>query len=327
MVNVASQLDEVFALRAAGVASAIVRELFNARGCASNAKADGTPVSETDLRIEDALREMVRRERPADAFLGEERGETAGDGSGGSGPRRRWVVDPIDGTKSLVRGVPLFGCLIGLQIDGVNVLGVAAFPAICSGGLVGQTLIGRVADSVFSGQHSAIDASRKEGVPRGAEPKDADASVCRVLRGIFNVTADAGEIAGALSRAERVHVSGRRELAGATVCLTDPRAMLVDNAGWLGRLSAAIGPQGVMRSWGDCYGHALVASGQADVMIDSPMKIWDVVAIEPIIRAAGGVITDWQGGPPGDGSRGVISAASEELLREVAKWQSDEVAK
>gem|GEM_PF-316999 len=290
------QADVLFALRAAALASRIVRECFSTSGCAAEAKSDGTPVSETDLRIEDELRAMVRRERPADAFLGEERGESAGEGSAPAPHLRRWVVDPIDGTKSLVRGVPLFGSLIGLQVDGVNALGVASFPAIGSGGSMGQTYIG------------------------GAGVADG----CLLLRGELPPNLDSASLSKLMQRAERCRVSKRVVLAGATVCVTDPRAMLVNNRGWLEHLSLALGPTGVLRSWGDCYGHAMVASGRADVMIDSPMKIWDVAAIEPLIRSAGGVIADWNGDAPGDGSRGVISAASGELLARVIESGHEE---
>ncbi|MBX9737350.1 MAG: hypothetical protein K2X32_10535, partial [Phycisphaerales bacterium] len=290
-------------------------------GCAAESKSDGSPVSVTDLRVEDELRAMVKRERPRDGFLGEERGETLGDAGVPGG--RRWVVDPIDGTKSFMRGVPLFGCMIGLQIAGENRLGLVAFPAISDGEHRGQTYVGITpARGAASGR---VLASGGDGGSNAAADT-SDEGGCWLIRGSNAPGSRAWSLADVRARGERCRVTGRRELEGATVCVTDPRAMLVNNGPWLARLSVDLGDRGVLRSWGDCYGHAMVASGRADVMIDSPMRIWDVAAIEPLVRGAGGVMTDWLGGPPGDGSRGVISAASEELMQEVAKWQSGRVA-
>jgi histidinol-phosphatase len=85
-------------------------------------KPDGTPVTEVDSRIESMFREAVRSTFPADAIVGEEEGGTLEDG-------RTWIVDPIDGTKNFVAGVPLWATLISLADDGEPVLGVASSPA------------------------------------------------------------------------------------------------------------------------------------------------------------------------------------------------------
>ncbi len=304
--------DVGFAMAASELAAAIVRDEFRSGGCAAESKSDGSPVSVTDLRVEDELRAMVKRERPRDAFLGEERGETLGDASVPSA--RRWVVDPIDGTKSFMRGVPLFGCMIGLQIAGENRLGLVAFPAISDGEHRGQTYVG-IAPARGSASGRALATG---GDGRSSAAADAsDEGGCWMIRGSSVPGSRVWSRADVRARGEPCRVTGRRELAGATVCVTDPRAMLVNNGSWLARLSAELGDRGVLRSWGDCFGHAMVASGRADVMIDSPMKIWDIAAIEPLVLGAGGVMSDWLGGPAGDGSRGVISAASEELLARV----------
>lgn len=86
-------------------------------------KPDGTPVTEADRRIEQALRLAIEAEFPGDAVMGEE------DGLTGSGPRR-WIIDPIDGTKSYRRGIPAFATLLALERDGVLVLGIASAPAL-----------------------------------------------------------------------------------------------------------------------------------------------------------------------------------------------------
>jgi histidinol-phosphatase len=89
----------------------------------SRSKADGSLVTEIDEAVEDAIRAIVARERPADAFLGEERGET------GSG-RRRWVVDAIDGTLSFAEGTTDWGTLIALEVDGRIAVGICEMSPI-----------------------------------------------------------------------------------------------------------------------------------------------------------------------------------------------------
>ena len=87
------------------------------------AKPDLTPVSDADLAVEQAIRSTLATRRPADAVLGEE------DGESGTGPRR-WVVDPVDGTKNFVRGVPVWATLIALQDEGEVTVGVVSAPAL-----------------------------------------------------------------------------------------------------------------------------------------------------------------------------------------------------
>ncbi len=86
-------------------------------------KPDLTPVTEADRGTERMIRERLARDRPDDAVVGEEYGET------GSGPRR-WILDPIDGTMSYARGVPIWATLIALEVDGVMQVGVASAPAL-----------------------------------------------------------------------------------------------------------------------------------------------------------------------------------------------------
>ncbi len=104
-------------------ADAIALSRFLADDLAVETKPDLTPVSDADRAVEAALREALGRERPDDAVVGEEYGATA------SGPRR-WVIDPIDGTKNYVRGVPVWATLIALQKDERSVVGVVSAPAL-----------------------------------------------------------------------------------------------------------------------------------------------------------------------------------------------------
>lgn len=108
------------ALKAAEIARGVVMPLYE-QGVGVEFKADGTPVTDADRRAEAAMREFLARECPEHRVLGEEHGETGGGGSG-----YRWVLDPIDGTKSFIHHVPLFGTLVALERDGEPVVGVIA---------------------------------------------------------------------------------------------------------------------------------------------------------------------------------------------------------
>ncbi len=107
----------------ADAADGITLARFGALDLQVSSKPDLTPVSDADLAVEQAIRARLASARPCDAVLGEEDGET------GTGPRR-WVVDPVDGTKNFVRGVPVWASLVALQQDGVVTVGVVSAPAL-----------------------------------------------------------------------------------------------------------------------------------------------------------------------------------------------------
>ncbi|MGH2609090.1 MAG: inositol monophosphatase family protein [Tepidiformaceae bacterium] len=115
----ADELEELLAiaLRANEIAAEVIMPLYQA-GIAVDLKEDRTPVTEADRNAELAIREFLARECPGHGIVGEEFGETAGDG------RHRWILDPIDGTASFIRHVPLFGTLVALERDGVPLIGV-----------------------------------------------------------------------------------------------------------------------------------------------------------------------------------------------------------
>jgi histidinol-phosphatase len=104
-------------------ADAISLERFRARDLAVRTKADSTPVTEADTAVEEAIRTALARERPEDAMLGEELGATGTS-------TRRWIVDPIDGTRNYSRGVPVWATLIALEEDGELRIGVVSAPAL-----------------------------------------------------------------------------------------------------------------------------------------------------------------------------------------------------
>lgn len=115
--------DLQLALALADAADAITLKHFQSSSLAVRTKVDLTPVSEADEAVEQMIRETLSRERPGDAIVGEEFG-TSGSSS------RRWIIDPIDGTKNYVRGIPVYATLIGFEEDGVLAAGVVSAPAM-----------------------------------------------------------------------------------------------------------------------------------------------------------------------------------------------------
>lgn len=119
-------LDDLLAVAqdAAYLAGRRTLAYFNT-GVVPDMKSDDTPVTIADREAERVLRERIRQSYPAHGILGEEEGETAG-----TNASVRWIVDPIDGTKSFVAGVPLYGVLIGVEVEGVPRVGVIYLPAL-----------------------------------------------------------------------------------------------------------------------------------------------------------------------------------------------------
>jgi histidinol-phosphatase len=116
-----SDLDFAHAL--ADLADGLALARFGASDLQVETKSDLSPVTEADRAIEQALRERIATEQPGDSVLGEEEGSS---GAGG----RRWILDPIDGTRNYSRGIPIFATLIALEVDGEVELGLVSAPAL-----------------------------------------------------------------------------------------------------------------------------------------------------------------------------------------------------
>jgi histidinol-phosphatase len=116
--------DLELAMRLADLADGITMRWWDPAGLASTAKEDGSPVTEADIAVETALRDAVLEVHPNDGFAGEEIGERPGTSG------RRWIVDPIDGTRFFAAGERTWGTLIALEVDRVLVLGLATSPAL-----------------------------------------------------------------------------------------------------------------------------------------------------------------------------------------------------
>ncbi|GIJ50149.1 histidinol-phosphatase [Virgisporangium aliadipatigenens] len=157
--------DLALAHMLADTADSISMPRFRAQDLHVTQKPDLTPVSDADTSVEKAIRATLARTRPRDAVLGEEFGATAA--AAGSG-KRQWVIDPIDGTKNFVRGVPIWGTLIALLEGDTPVVGLVSAPAL------GRRWWGATGHGAYAGRHSAAATPIKvSGVSRLA-----DASFC-----------------------------------------------------------------------------------------------------------------------------------------------------
>ena len=189
-------------------------------------------VTQADLEAEEFLRRRITERFPADSVIGEEGGESAGTSG------RRWIIDPIDGTYSFVHGVPFYGVLLGVEVDGEPSVGVINIPAL----------------------GEMVYAARGLGCFWNGAP--AGVSQTATLEDALLLSTDFGSCA--------------RHGFGAAAEELQRRAAM-------------------RRTWGDCYGYVLVATGRADVMLDPVMNVWDCAALLPVLEEAGGTFTDWQG--------------------------------
>jgi histidinol-phosphatase len=203
-------------------------------GVLYTSKTDDSPVTVADIECEKILRIELAKAFPGEAILGEEQGAT---GNGAD----RWIIDPIDGTKSFIAGVPTYATLLSYEERGVPILGVCYFP----------------------GLDEMVYASLGEGCYLNGR-------VCCV--------------------------SQRERLRGSILACGGPGSMMKYGR-WDG-FAAMTNVALATRTWSDAYGHALVATGRIDAMIDPVVSRWDVSAIRVIVEEAGGTFTDFAGNDP-----------------------------
>ena len=227
-------VDEAVAL--AHLAGELTLRYFRSADLQVDLKGDGTPVTAADQGAERLLRDELAGRYPDDAILGEEEPES----SGRSG--RRWIIDPIDGTKAFTHGVPLYSNLLALEDEHGIAIGVINLPAL------GET--------VYAG------------------------------RGL-----------GCFSNGAPASVSSRSGLEGAYLTSSG-------YGSWTDATLLAAKHAGIeLRTWGDGYGYALVATGRAEAMLDPAAELYDLAPMPVILAEAGGTFTDVDGQPgPGRGS-------------------------
>lgn len=221
-------------------AGALTLRWFQARDLAIERKPDGTPVTAADRAAEHHVRERLARSFPDDGVLGEEGPETRGTTG------RRWVVDPIDGTKAFTRGVPLYSTLLALDDEHGPAVGVIELPAL--------------AQTVWAG--------------RGR---------------------------GCWSNGAPARVSATASLRGAYV-------MSSEFSHWPEDVLLSVKRTGAhLRTWGDGYGYALVATGRADAMVDPVVERYDVAPMPTILAESGGRFTSADGSNGAGGGSGVAT--------------------
>lgn len=224
-----------------------IKPLFGHAGLAVERKDDQSPVTAADRGAEELLRARINQKYPQHGIIGEEHGSERADAEW------VWVLDPIDGTKAFITGVPLWGTLIALLHHGQPVLGCIHQPVL------EQLMIG-------DGQVTQLN-----GTPVRCRPTT--------------------------------------RLEDATLLTSDPfnPAKYQNGAAY----EALARRAKLVRTWADCYGYLLVASGWADVCLDPIMNPWDIAAVVPILRGAGGAISDWHGGPAYPAESTVASATAD----------------
>ena len=241
--------DLVLAHHLADVADSITRDRYQSLDLVIETKPDLTPVTDADKAVESRIRELLATTRPQDQVVGEEFGTPTL-----TADSHYWVIDPIDGTKNFLRGIPTWATLIGLcNPAGEVVVGVVSAPA----------LYRRWSAAIGAGAY----VSENGGAPKS------------------------------------IKVSQVRELRDASLSYSD----LV---GWGTRKMAMLTLQEEIwrsRGLGDFWSHMLVAEGAVDIAVEPLLALWDMAALDIIVREAGGKFTNLEGRPGSHGGNGVSS--------------------
>ena len=215
-------------------------------------KSDLSPVTIADQSTEEILRKEIERHFPDHAILGEEFGE-----SGNPSSQYKWILDPIDGTKSFINHIPLFGTLIALLKDGKPFMGCINNPCLK------ERMIGEM-----------------------GKPTTLNGQVVKVKK-----------------------ATNLNESVLLTTCIKDSQSILGPN---FLKLASKVK---YARTWGDCYGHLMVAAGRSEIMVDPILSLWDIAALKPCVEGAGGAFFDLSGDSSGLGTQAI--SCSPELKDEI----------
>jgi histidinol-phosphatase len=247
--------DLTLALTLADRADALTGTRFGALDLRIDTKPDLTPVTDADRAVEADVRQVLGRERPDDSILGEEFGGTT------TFSGRQWIIDPIDGTKNFVRGVPVWATLIALLEDGVPTVGVVSAPAL----------------------------QRRWWAARG--------------QGAF-AAVDGGQ-------GRRLSVSAVAELGSASLSFSSLSGWA--QRGARERFIALTDAVWRVRAYGDFLSYCLVAEGAVDIAAEPEVSVWDLAALDVLVREAGGRFTSLHGAP---GPHGGSAVATNGLLHQ-----------
>jgi histidinol-phosphatase len=275
--------DLALAHALADLADAITLDRYQAQDLVITTKPDNTPVTDADRAVETAIREALATHRTSDGLVGEEFGSD----KGSSG--RYWVIDPIDGTKNFMRGVPTWATLIALvQVDAAGteevVVGIASAPALAR---------------------------------RWAAAKGHGATV-RFNSGVSDFVdseLDGDFVPGAGVNEKKISVSKVSTLADASISYSD-------FVGWGDRLEPfqkMLAGAWRTRGIGDFWSHMLVAEGAVDVAIEPSLALWDMAALDIIVREAGGSFsnTAGQSGPFGGSGVSTNGVLHNQVIKEL----------
>ena len=268
--------DLALAHALADLADAITLDRYQAQDLVITNKPDNTPVTDADRAVETAIREALATHRTSDGLVGEEFGSD----KGSSG--RYWVIDPIDGTKNFMRGVPTWATLIALvQVDAAGteevVVGIASAPALARRWAAAK---GHGATVRFNAGNAEYETGDTSGDDFAYSDTDSN----------FQTLALA-------PNEKRISVSKVSTLIDASISYSD-------FVGWGDRLEPfqkMLASAWRTRGIGDFWSHMLVAEGAVDVAIEPSLALWDMAALDIIVREAGGSFsnTAGQSGPFG----------------------------
>ena len=239
-----------FARYLSNISGEVIKKYFRSQ-ISVDQKKDNSPVTIADKKAEELMREAILKEYPDHNIIGEEFENYEGNSE------FKWVLDPIDGTKSFICGTVNFGTLIALLRNDEPILGVFNQP------ILNEFLLGD------------------------------------------NKTA--------LLNEKIVSVRNCDKLSSAVLLTTDH--LNVEKYQDAKKFDSLIHKVKIYRGWGDGYGYYLLSTGYVDIMIDPIMSFWDIAAIVPIVKGAGGIITDYHGHDPLKGNS--IIAASPQLHSQI----------
>jgi len=272
--------DLALAHALADLADAITLDRYQSQDLVITTKPDNTPVTDADRAVETAIREALSTHRNGDGLVGEEFGSDKGNSG------RYWVIDPIDGTKNFMRGVPTWATLIALvQVDASGneevVVGIASAPALARRWAAakghGATVRFNSGNSDFVADDSSAD----------------DFAYASTTEGFESYSLGINE--------KKISVSKVSTLSDASISYSD-------FVGWGDRLEPfqkMLAGAWRTRGIGDFWSHMLVAEGAVDVAIEPSLALWDMAALDIIVREAGGTFTNTAGQSGPFGGSGV----------------------